>query len=538
MINLASKYFAEIKTLEQLKISQMEQSILKITNEIAASNISLEEKIQQIINKIAEIIDIDACSFYLRDPYSGELSLQAATDISPSFFGVLKLKRQSGGIAKAIKQKRAIILKEHPEYFFDEDQEDQEAETESYQFILPLVADEEVLGVVIFIFSGSLIKSNKLLSICQNISQILSRTTKTELERDRKALQAIRMTSANEAGMSLISILDQEKLGFTICASCCQLVDGEISMLRLYQASENSLLVFSNYSSQQSSIDKPVHRLDAQIALETFSRGKSQLLINLTKTKYADIVPGAINSCISFPLTQENKILGTLSVYNKLEKSSFSSSYFNKDDEEALERLAFYSSMALKNAQDFDQRKSLFTINELTGLYNIKSFEYRLMEEISRSSRHREKFSILIAKIENLKDIKVNFGISKNFVIKLVAALLEEHFRKSDIIFHLADDKFAVLLVKPEATKSDDKSDGISRFKTFIAQKSLKIRGLTAPLKLSLGNSAYPDDASSPEQLINKASLYGDSVSFGESLSEVKAINIKESELDDLLASS
>jgi len=160
------------------------------------------------------------------------------------------------------------------------------------------------------------------------------------------------------------------------------------------------------------------------------------------------------------------------------------------------------------------------------------------MEEINRSSRYSEKFSILVLKIDNLKDIKVNFGISKNSVIKLVAALLEEHFRKSDIIFHLSDDQFSVLLVKSETAKSEAQGDALTRFKLFISQKSLKIRGLAAPLKLSLGISCYPDDGSNAEQLINKASLYGDYVSFGEGYSEVKAINIKEAGLDDVLASS
>jgi len=535
LIMLASKYFVEISTLERLKISQLEQSILEISNEITASKIPLEDKIQKIINEIAKKIDIDACTLYLKDPYSGELSLQASTDISPHFFGVLKLKHVSGAMGKAIKQKRAILLKEHPEYFFDDESME---EIESYQFIIPLTSNEEVLGLIIFLFSGSLAKSNKLLSICRNIAQILSRSVKSELERDRKALQAIRMTSANEAGMSLISILDKEKLGFTICASSSQLVDGEFSMLRLYDASKNSLLVYSSYSNQQSSIEKPVQRLDAQIALDTYGAGKAQLLTRLEKSKYAeaDLVPDNIKSALSFPLIQENSILGTLTIYNKMEKSSFSTSYFNKDDEETLERIAFYSAMALKNAQDFDQRKSLFTINEITGLYNVKSFEYRLMEEMSRANRYKETFSILMIRIDNLDDIKSNFGISKISVIKVVAAVLEEHFRKSDIIFHIEDDKFAILLVK--STQEAGKTDSISRFKSFIAQKDIKVRGMPAPLKLAFGISSYPDDASSKEQLMKKASFYRDSVCFGEELPEIKSINEKDSDLDDFLALS
>jgi diguanylate cyclase (GGDEF)-like protein len=533
LINLASKYFVEVNTLERLKISQLEQSILEVSNEISASKIPLDDKIQKIINKIAKKIDIDACTLYLRDPYSGELSLQASTDISPHFFGVLKLKNVSGAMAKALKQKRAILLKEHPEYFFDDESIE---EIESYQFIIPLISDEEVLGLIIFLFSGSLAKSNKLLSICRNIAQILSRTVKSELERDRKSLQDIRMTSANEAGMSLISILDKEKLGFTICASSCQLVDGEFSLMRLYDASKNSLLVYSSYNNQQSPLDKPAQRLDAQIALDTYGAGKPQLLTRLEKTKYAEanLVPENIKSAISFPLIHENSILGTLTIYNKLEKSSFSSSYFNKDDEEAIERIAFYSAMSLKNAQDFDQRKSLFTINEITGLYNLKSFEYRLMEEISRANRYKESFSILMIKIDNLIDIKANFGISKISVLKVVAAVLEEHFRKSDIIFHVEDDKFAILLIKSAAEAGA--ADGIARFKSFIARKDIKVRGMSAPLKLAFGISSYPEDASSKEQLLKKASFYKDSVCFGEQLPHIKSISEKESDLDDFLA--
>jgi hypothetical protein len=59
---------------------------------------------------------------------------------------------------------------------------------------------------------------------------------------------------------------------------------------------------------------------------------------------------------------------------------------------------------------------------------------------------------------------------------------------------------------------------------------------MSAPLKLAFGISSYPEDASSKEQLLKKASFYKDSVCFGEQLPHIKSISEKESDLDDFLA--
>lgn len=96
----------------------------------------------------------------------------------------------------------------------------------------------------------------------------------------------------------------------------------------------------------------------------------------------------------------------------------------------------------------------LAVLDELTGLYNRRSGERRLTEEISRAQRHGRPLAILLLDLNDLKQVNDKFGhAAGDEVIKRFAERLSKSTRGSDLAVRLGGDEFFVVL--PECRLED-----------------------------------------------------------------------------------
>jgi diguanylate cyclase (GGDEF)-like protein len=89
----------------------------------------------------------------------------------------------------------------------------------------------------------------------------------------------------------------------------------------------------------------------------------------------------------------------------------------------------------------------LAALDQLTGLYNRRSGEQRLAEEMSRAVRHRRPLTLLLIDVDNLKSINDRWGhAAGDLLLKQFADRLERAIRGSDLAVRLGGDEFMVLL--------------------------------------------------------------------------------------------
>jgi diguanylate cyclase (GGDEF)-like protein len=89
----------------------------------------------------------------------------------------------------------------------------------------------------------------------------------------------------------------------------------------------------------------------------------------------------------------------------------------------------------------------LAALDQLTGLYNRRSGEQRLAEEMSRAVRHDRPLTLLLIDLDNLKRINDQFGhAAGDLLLKLFAERLQRAIRGSDLAVRLGGDEFMVLL--------------------------------------------------------------------------------------------
>jgi diguanylate cyclase (GGDEF)-like protein len=94
-----------------------------------------------------------------------------------------------------------------------------------------------------------------------------------------------------------------------------------------------------------------------------------------------------------------------------------------------------------------DEVYKLAALDQLTGLYNRRSGEQRLAEEISRAVRHDRPLTILLIDLDGLKQINDRLGhAAGDLVLRGFSDRLRKAIRGSDLAVRLGGDEFMVLL--------------------------------------------------------------------------------------------
>ena len=88
-------------------------------------------------------------------------------------------------------------------------------------------------------------------------------------------------------------------------------------------------------------------------------------------------------------------------------------------------------------------------VDEVTGLLNPRGLYQALEPQVSRSRRYNNLLSILIMRVENLSDIKLQIGQEKSQRLLIaISQILNDQMRWADTIGHLSDNEF--MLIMPE----------------------------------------------------------------------------------------
>jgi len=91
--------------------------------------------------------------------------------------------------------------------------------------------------------------------------------------------------------------------------------------------------------------------------------------------------------------------------------------------------------------------KKLSLTDELTSLYNRRSFDLRLIEETSRADRHKQELSLIMIDLDDFKRHNDTHGHQTgDKLLEELADMIRKSIRESDAAFRYGGDEFAVLL--------------------------------------------------------------------------------------------
>ncbi len=180
-------------------------------------------------------------------------------------------------------------------------------------------------------------------------------------------------------------------------------------------------------------------------------------------------------------------------------------------------------------AQLREQNRSLkehATIDELTGLLNLRGLQLQLEKELSFAARHESNLTMIAIEVDHYKDLFVRIGREgTEKVVKRVARVLDDTFRKEDSIARVGLARYVVSM--PMAL-SENAMELANRICHTIETLKAKLDGKRIKITVSIGVSSVQVDSD-----MDAATLLGVSIEALERASLDGASQIYEMTLEE-----
>ena len=211
------------------------------------------------------------------------------------------------------------------------------------------------------------------------------------------------------------------------------------------------------------------------------------------------------HSVVCVPMKIKDQVIGVIELINSYEEFDFEES-----DILLINAIADFAAIALENARNYKRINELVITDDLTGLYNSRKFGQLIENEIERSNRYEEPFSLIFLDLDHFKKINDQHGhLVGSRMLGEFGKLVGRQIRSSDMAARYGGDEFAIILphtVKEQAVKMAFKLLDVMKSTEFLSDDNVPI-ALTA----SFGVASFPSDADNRADLIRAAdsAMYG-----------------------------
>ncbi len=200
-------------------------------------------------------------------------------------------------------------------------------------------------------------------------------------------------------------------------------------------------------------------------------------------------------SRMSIPLISFGQTLGVLMLH------SADRNAFRESELQSLESVADICASSIQNAHYVERIRQLSYLDGLTGIFNRRFFELRILEEIERARRSGIGMAVVMVDIDQFKKLNDEFGhLLGDEVLRQVSSLFHQQLRKIDVVCRYGGEEFAILLTQ---TNSQHAQGVAEKLRKLV--ESWQFPGVPRTVTLSAGVAAFPDHGASRDELIRAA---------------------------------
>jgi diguanylate cyclase (GGDEF)-like protein len=371
-----------------------------------------------------------------------------------------------------------------------------------YFYLFPIFSGD-IIEKIIGIFDRRLSKEDlKIMNALRDYLQLHfeNRNLRFSANKFKKADE--RLTYLVDFSNSIISVLSKEQLFNTLIEKSLQLLNAEQGSLMLLDHDTSEFVVEAKKSPDETVQERMRFKKDEGIAGIVLDKGEPLLVNDIEKdprTRRENRPHYKTKSFISILIKIDDRVTGVLNVSDKIRGD-----VFTEEDLKLLESLVNNAAIAIERSllyKQTEELKQLSITDPLTGIYNRRYLNTRLLEEITRYNRYKHPFSFMMLDLDKFKEYNDTFGhIYGDKLIKALATIMEKSMRNVDIAARFGGDEFVAIF--PQTSKPDA-IQITNRLKENI-EKSLQQELLEMTLTVSMGLTTYPDDASSIGELLEK----------------------------------
>lgn len=173
-------------------------------------------------------------------------------------------------------------------------------------------------------------------------------------------------------------------------------------------------------------------------------------------------------------------------------------------DRSALELLGATAAIAIDNALLFADARRHATIDELTGVWNRRSFFENAGREFQRSQRTLRPLAILMFDVDHFKAVNDTYGhAAGDQVLRGLAERCRSQLRVIDIMGRYGGEEFAAALPETDIEAAEHIAE---RLRIIVENTSFVTAQGSISLTISVGVAVYnPDDQTTLDAVIDRA---------------------------------
>ena len=205
--------------------------------------------------------------------------------------------------------------------------------------------------------------------------------------------------------------------------------------------------------------------------------------------------PDELKSFNIIPLEFEGVLLGGICFFSKDEINYTESKFYKTMVEELL--------LLFKMRYLYSETEYLSVCDGLTGLYNRRHFECNMEREFLRAKRYRSNLSLAIVDIDYFKTVNDTFGHQfGDYVLKEIAKLMPDSFRKTDMIYRYGGEELTVILTETDLQNAYIPLD---RLRDRISKHKFSYNGKETNVTISVGVSTNFLNVADERDLVKSA---------------------------------
>jgi len=489
---LDAEIIARAQEHEALRTRAGRYDAVHSVREALAGPAPLDARLERLCGQVAERVGGGIATVYLYDKDDAELHLVATSLAGGGLGGEYRISVGRGVDGQVAETREPAFL--------------ETAGTLAYA-ALPLLSGSDLVGVL-SVQGGKLApEALQLRSLRETLLEIAAAAADEIAQAEREARMTARATKAgaiNEAGIRLVSTRDTAEVTRLATSSGALILEADHAVLRLQDPESRRFVIRSYYGSADGRTQERLFRLDKQVCVDTIKGRQPHLVRNLdAEPAYAKLGAG-LRSALAAPLRREGRVVGTLTLYDKVAPDQFFAGSFNEDDLQVFSRYVGYVERALENAAIYARSREQRSFDEETGLPNLDYLDRRIDQELARVCGHAGALALVTCRLENLDEIRraTDPARAEHLLLRTSEAL-RSHLRDFDVLARSDDTEFAALLPEP----GEAPEERITALARAVADEIAKDERLNHPVRVALafGYGVYPIEGRDRETLLARA---------------------------------
>lgn len=196
-----------------------------------------------------------------------------------------------------------------------------------------------------------------------------------------------------------------------------------------------------------------------------------------------------LRSVALVPLLRNKRLIGSLNL-----ASSDAARFTPALGTDFIEHMASIIAICLENVISNEMLKYIGLTDALTGVYNRRYIDRRLLEEIARARRQHYCIACMYIDIDHFKGVNDTHGHQGgDEVLREVAARIRQELRRSDALGRFGGEEFVVLLIDADLASATFVAE---RIRASIAGTPFELPGAAlASVSVSIGVASLPSQS-------------------------------------------